>query len=97
MEALLFPAVEAFQEDLSSDPLGVAVSSPVMAISQAFVSTGQGSTFVAVGFAEEDAAQIADNLMDSVVAYFILTNFSCPLRLYEALQQARHRRKLRLP
>ena len=95
MEALLFPEVEAFQEDLSSDPWGAAVSSPVMAISQALVSTGQGSTFAAVGIAEEDA--ILDNLMDLVVDFFILTDFSCPLRLYEALQQARHRRKLRLP
>ena len=68
----------------------------MVAISQALCFVlGQGSAFTAFGIAEGDA--VLGDLMLTVVAFFILVDFSCPWRLYEVLQQARHRRKLRLP
>ena len=63
----------------------------MVAISQALVSTSHGSTFAAVGIAEVDA--VLGDLMHLAVACSIPIDFSCPLHLYEALQQAHHRRK----
>ena len=48
----------------------------MVAISQAFVSAGQGSAFTAIGIAEGDAA--LGDLVLMAVAFFILVDFSCP-------------------